>query len=231
MLTFETKEDVFERIIALKKPKCKYCGQEMSLWEVPDINVSDGLGWGTPLLFVCFNDECSLYKGGWENLKENYGRTASYRCICYPGTETYECMSVWGPVGGHGQIIDDEVLTRQKRINEKTAKGMAALETYSQSKDSAAVLAVLTDANEPAGVRVKAADMLGEIGGTDCIDSLRNHVFGNETLRKKVEVCIEKIHQRHFTRECPFCAEIIKQQAKLCKHCGRESASDSSCRA
>ncbi|HHC25399.1 MAG TPA: zinc ribbon domain-containing protein, partial [Desulfobacterales bacterium] len=23
---------------------------------------------------------------------------------------------------------------------------------------------------------------------------------------------------------CPFCAEIIKNQAKLCKHCGKEVA-------
>ncbi|MGE0087067.1 MAG: zinc ribbon domain-containing protein [Desulfococcaceae bacterium] len=222
MLTYETREEVFERVISMKKPKCKYCGQEMSLWEVPDINFSDGLGWGTPWLFVCFNDECSLYSGGWENLKENYGRTASYRCICYPGTENYDCMSVLGPMGGHGQIIDDEVLSRRKIINEKTAKGMAALETYSQTADSAAVLAILLDASEPAGVRLKAAEILGETGGTDNIDPLRNNSFGNKVLQKKVEEVIEKIHQRYFTRECPFCAEIIKRQANICKHCGRE---------
>lgn len=222
MLVIETKEEVFERVISLKKPKCKYCGQEMSLWEVPDINVSDGLGWGTPYLFVCFNDECSLYSGGWKNIQENYGRTASYRCICYPETENYECMSVWGPMGGHGQIIDDEVLSRRKILNEKTAEGMAALEKYSQTGDSAAVRDILLDAAQPAGVRMKAAIILGEMGSADSIDSLRNHSFGNETLRKKVEDTIEKIHQRHFTRECPFCAEIIKQQAKICKHCGKE---------
>ncbi|MEZ4526035.1 MAG: zinc ribbon domain-containing protein [Desulfobacterales bacterium] len=222
MLTFETREEAFERVISLKKPRCKYCGQEMSLWEVPDINVSDGLGWGTPWLFVCFNDECSLYAGGWKNLQENYGRTGSYRCICYPGTENYESMSVWSSMGGQGQIIDEEVLARRKLINEKTAKGMADLENFSQAGDSAAVLSVLLDANEPAGVRLKAAVILGEIGDTDSVDPLRNHSFGNETLRKKMEEAIEKIHQRHFTRECPFCAEIIKQQAKICKHCGRE---------
>lgn len=25
-----------------------------------------------------------------------------------------------------------------------------------------------------------------------------------------------------YTRKCPFCSEIIKEDAKLCKHCGRE---------
>jgi hypothetical protein len=29
----------------------------MKIWEVPPINVGDGLGWGTPFLFMCFNDE------------------------------------------------------------------------------------------------------------------------------------------------------------------------------
>ncbi|RLC31553.1 MAG: zinc ribbon domain-containing protein, partial [Deltaproteobacteria bacterium] len=32
------------------------------------------------------------------------------------------------------------------------------------------------------------------------------------------------IHDRHFTRECPFCAEIIKKRAKLCKHCNQDVA-------
>ncbi|MCK5418660.1 MAG: zinc ribbon domain-containing protein, partial [Desulfobacterales bacterium] len=35
---------------------------------------------------------------------------------------------------------------------------------------------------------------------------------------------VSKIHQRYFTRECPFCAEIIKKRAKICKHCQKEVA-------
>lgn len=30
----------------------------------------------------------------------------------------------------------------------------------------------------------------------------------------------EKINQD--TRKCPFCAEFIKPEAKVCKHCGRD---------
>ena len=58
---FETREQVLERVLEQKKPKCPHCGEEMKLWEVPPITVGDGLGWGTPFLFLCFNDECSLY--------------------------------------------------------------------------------------------------------------------------------------------------------------------------
>ncbi len=40
----------------------------------------------------------------------------------------------------------------------------------------------------------------------------------------KIEKAIQKIHARHYTRDCPFCAEIIKKRAKICKHCGKEVA-------
>ncbi|MEE4355719.1 MAG: zinc ribbon domain-containing protein [Desulfococcaceae bacterium] len=218
----KTKDEVFEKVISLERPRCKYCGEEMSLWEVPDINVSDGLGWGTPYLFVCFNNECRLYAGGWKNIEENYGRRGSYRCICYPETETYECMSVWSPQGGQGQIIDDEVLKYRQILTEKTEKGMAVLKEYKAAGNCQAVQHILLDAGEPAGVRMKAAQILGEIGVLDNIDPLRNSSFGNQVLRRTVEETVEMIHQRHFTRECPFCAEIIKKRAKICKHCGQE---------
>jgi hypothetical protein len=223
-MAFETKEEVFERIIRQKRPVCKYCQQEMCLWEVPEMTIDDGLGWGTPYMFVCFNDACRLYAQGWDNIRENYGRTASYRCICYPGTETFECMSVYGPQGGQGQIVDEEALAKQKEIEAKIKKGMSVLEESAVGNDGEAVLRILMDALEPTRVRVKAAEMLSDVAGTDAIEPLRNQKFGNAILRKKVEGAIDKIHEKYFTRECPFCAEIVKKRAKICKHCGRELA-------
>ena len=108
-MVFETKEQVLEKIMSQDKPKCPACEQEMNLWEVPPVNFSDGLGWGTPYLYICFNDDCPIYQQGWENLKENYAQTASYRQMCYPGTEQFELMPVFSPMGGQGQIIDDEI--------------------------------------------------------------------------------------------------------------------------
>lgn len=221
-MNFETKEEVFEKVISQEKPLCPYCGQEMNLWEVPDMAIDDGLGWGTPYLFICFNDECSLYSGGWDNIKENYGRTASYRCLCYPDSGVFDCMSVYGPMGGRAQILDEEVLLERKRLAEKTEKGLVVLEEYAATRDAQAVFEMLIDPTEPGQVRMKAAEILGDIGGTNLIDSLRDSKFGNRVLNDKTEKAILKIHDRHFTQECPFCAEIIKRRAKICKFCGKE---------
>ncbi|MFO7678613.1 MAG: zinc ribbon domain-containing protein, partial [Chloroflexota bacterium] len=46
----------------------------------------------------------------------------------------------------------------------------------------------------------------------------------NDALQKNAKAAVAKIHERHFTRECPFCAEIIKKRASICKHCGMEVA-------
>ncbi len=223
-MTFQTKEEIFDKVIAQEKPTCPHCQEEMSLWEVPIVAVDDGLGWGTPYLFICFNDECSLYSSGWENIQENYGRKASYRCMCYPDANHYECMPVWGPEGGKGQIIDEEASARQREIDEKVEKGFAVLAECDVTKDGVKVLRILLDSAEPPRVRMKAAEMIGEIGESDAVDPLKGHKYGNDILRQKVEESINKIHSRYFTRECPFCAETIKQRAKICKHCSQEVA-------
>ena len=223
-MTFETKEQVLERILTHPKPNCPHCNEEMSLWEVPPVNVGDGLGWGTPYLYICFNDNCSCYKEGWDNMKENYAQSASYRSINYPGTETFEIIPVFSSMGGRGQVMDDQVLAQQEALKEAIKKGFSILADCYVSQDGPQVLQMLLDVTEPVRVRVKAAEMIGDIGELGAIEPIRNVTFGNQILQKHVDEAITKIHQRFFTRECPFCAEIIKKRAKICKHCQKEVA-------
>ena len=223
-MTFETKEQVLERILTHPKPNCPHCNEEMSLWEVPPVNVGDGLGWGTPYLYICFNDNCSCYKEGWDNMKENYAQSASYRSINYPGTETFEIIPVFSSMGGRGQVMDDQVLAQQEALKEAIKKGFSILADCYVSQDGPQVLQMLLDVTEPVRVRVKAAEMIGDIGELEAIEPIRNVTFSNQILQKKVDEAITKIHQRFFTRECPFCAEIIKKRAKICKHCQKEVA-------
>jgi len=221
-MAFETKEQVLEQVLSMEKPKCPYCGVVMSMWEVPSIPVGDGLGWGVPYLFLCFNDECSLYVEGWDNIKENYAHTASYRCMCYPGTEQFECMPVFSPVGAQGQIIDEQILLEQEMLKEATKKGFSILAGCYVSKDYVTALKILLDAAEPTRVRIKAAEMIGDIGDLEVIEPIKNLKLGNEIMEEEIEKAVKKIHGRFFTRECPFCAEIIKKRANVCKHCGKE---------
>jgi tRNA(Ile2) C34 agmatinyltransferase TiaS len=223
-MVFETKEQVLEKILSQDKPKCPHCGAEMTIWEVPPFTFSDGLGWGTPYLFVCFNDECSLYVQGWDDLEENYAHCASVRCLNYPGTKQFECIPVFSPIGGTGQIVDEEVLAEQERIKEQTKLGFSILADAYVAKDHVTVVRLLLDGTEPQRVRLKAAEMIGDIGTLEAIEPIKSARFGNEIVQKTVDESVEKIHERFFTRECPFCAEIIKKRAKICKHCGRDVA-------
>ncbi|VEN75066.1 conserved hypothetical protein [Candidatus Desulfarcum epimagneticum] len=225
-MAFETKEEVLEKIMSGAKPSCPHCKTEMSIWEVPPVPVGDGSGWGTPYLFVCFNDDCSLYLSGWEDIKEKYAHNASYRCICYPGTEQYECMPVFSPMGATGQIIDEQVQMQEEMLKESIKRGFSILADCYASKDSPGALRILLDPTEPMRVRVKAAEMIGDIGDLEAVEPIRNLKLGNEILEKETEGAVKKIHERHFTRECPFCAEIVKKRAKICKHCDKEIAGE-----
>ncbi len=223
-MLFETKEQVLEKIMGQEKPQCPHCGEEMKLWEVPPVSFSDGLGWGTPYLYLCFNDDCPIYREGWDNLRENFGQNASYRCMCYPGTTNYEMMPVFSPIGAQGQIIDEQVIAEEEMLKQNIKRGFSILADCYLKKDSETILRLLTDVAEPVRVRVKAAEMIGDIGELAAAEPIRNLKFGNPILQEEVDKAIQKIHDRFFTRECPFCAEIIKKRARICKHCQREIA-------
>ena len=88
------------------------------------------------------------------------------------------------------------------------------------------MLTLLTDSTQPTRVRLKAAEMIGDIGELEAIDPIRNLKFGNQKVQETVNAAVKKIHERYFTRECPFCAEIIKKRAKICKHCSKSVAGE-----
>ena len=144
----------------------------------------------------------------------------------YPGTDTFELMPVFSPMGATGQIIDDKVVAAEEALKEATKKGFSILADCYTSKDSPAILRLLVDPTEPAKVRLKAAEMLGDVGELEAVDAMRNLKVGNDLIQKQIDESLKKIHERHFTRDCPFCAEIIKKKAKICKHCQREVAGE-----
>ncbi len=221
-MAFETKEQLLEKYIEMDKPRCPHCEQEMTLWEIPPINFSDGLGWGTPYLFVCFNDECSSFKSGWDNLKDTMEMGASYRCYIEPGTTNFEYMPVFSAAGGTGGKVDDEALIHQEAKKELLKQTFSVLTDYYMTKDWDEILKISLDALIPDRARLKAVEMVGEIGESEATEHLLNHKFPTPVLQKGVDDAIQQLHERHYTRECPYCAEIIKKRAKLCMHCNKE---------
>lgn len=225
-MSFESREETLEKILEKKKPACPHCQHPMDLWEVPPITFSDGLGWGVPYLYVCFNDECPLFVQGWDDLMEQVGQKSSVRCMNYPGTEQFEMLPVFSSFGGSGQVVTDETVARQKEQDDAIKSGFSILADCYVNTDLVQILKMTLDGAEPTRVRLKAAEMIGDLAETEAIDPLRNTKFGNTKLQEAVALSIKKIHERCFTRECPFCAEIIKKQAKICKHCKMEVAGE-----
>jgi len=221
-MAFETKEELLEKYIKMDKPSCPDCGKEMTLWEVPPINFSDGLGWQTPYLFVCFNDACPSFKAGWEHLMDTVEAPASYRCYVEPGRDNFEYMPVFSPIGATGGKLDDAVLIEQEAKKELLKQTFSLLTDYYMSKDWDEILKICLDPTKPAKARLKAAEMVGELGDADAAEHLLNHNFPTPVLQEGVKNAIEQLHERHFTRECPYCAEIIKKRATVCRHCSKE---------
>lgn len=205
-----------------KPPICPHCGKEMNMWATPQFNFSDGLGWGGPFLYVCFNDECPLYVEGWESMMEHYGQVASYRCMCDPDTGNIECLPVLAPEALKGDIIDEAKQAEEKAQEEAEKKVLENLRSCRESNDVKTILHVLLNVRKSATVRKTAARYLGELGDLNCIEAIRNHTFHDPEVQDSVEHAIEKIHEVNYTKECPYCAEIIKARAKVCKHCKRD---------
>ncbi len=59
-------------------PTCPHCKKLMEQMD------SRYLDWESPYLWVCFNNECGLFKKGWNHMMENYGQLVSYRFMIHP---------------------------------------------------------------------------------------------------------------------------------------------------
>jgi len=65
-------------------PKCPHCDVTMVHYDLPPIAFSDGLGWGAKFLWVCPNEECPIFRKGYNHNINQYGNTASLRSIIEP---------------------------------------------------------------------------------------------------------------------------------------------------
>ncbi len=215
---------MLERALAYQAERhtCPHCNTELTLCHAPPMHVGDGLGWGSEFLFICLNDECSLFTGGWEFVELQYGHVGSYRHMEIPNSKESYNMMVAGAGAFTGNIVDVEALKKQNARYQAEKEALAQLDGCVAAHDLEPVLRLLTDnAAAPAG-RKQAADLLIPLNDLDCIEPLRNHDFGNNHLEQAINMAISQILSTHFLQECPYCAELIKVRAKVCKHCGKD---------
>ena len=200
---------------------CPHCKTRLSCCTTPPFHVGDGLGWGSDVFFVCLNDECSLFTNGWKHVEEQYGQSASFRFMMLPGEKTGGPMMVGSKTAFTGSTIDPEELKKKNSRFQKEKDSLEKLTTCVAEKNLEPVLFLITDEESSLEGRRKACELLSELCDVNCIDPIRNHTFRHTEIGQLAGLAIGNILQKTFQKECPHCSEIIKAQAKICKHCGK----------
>ncbi len=84
------------------RPNCPHCGSRLSKWRVPEEAT-----WSEEFFHVCFNDDCTYYKQGWDWMMEQYGQVASYRYMVNPTTGGASQIPVWSDTATREMIVED----------------------------------------------------------------------------------------------------------------------------
>lgn len=205
-----------------EKHICPHCKTELTLCHAPPVHVGDGLGWGSEYLFICLNDECSLFANGWEHIESQYGHVGSYRYMEIPGSKENYNMMVAGAGAFTGSIVDVEAIKKENTRYQEAKKALASLDTCLEEKNLEPVIFLITDEGSSVQDRKKAISLLIPFNDLNCIEPLRNHTFRDTSLKQEVDMAISAILTKNFQKECPFCAELIKARAMVCKHCQKD---------
>jgi hypothetical protein len=59
---------------------CPHCDSRLEKWEVPD---TPFIEWASEFQFICFNDECPYFEGGW-SVMGSQDNACSYRFMYDP---------------------------------------------------------------------------------------------------------------------------------------------------
>ncbi|SHO45325.1 zinc ribbon domain-containing protein [Desulfopila aestuarii] len=198
---------------------CPHCQKKMECCDAPQFHVGDGLGWGSDVLFICLNDDCPLFVKGWDRIEQQYGHSASYRYMELPGSKESNLMMVGNEMAFKGSIVDPEALKKQNVRYQKEIEATKALDSCLENNDLGPVMTLILDEGADKVQRKKAIQLLLQLNNLKCIDPIRNHSFKDSSIEQEVNMVISQLLQNNFSKECPFCCEIIKSQANKCMHC------------
>lgn len=84
--------------------RCPHCGEPLAKWQVPQTPFTQ---WSSPYQFICFNDDCPYYAGGWGALARQ-GNPGSYRFMYDPDSGTCHAVPVPTPGALRDSIVEAE---------------------------------------------------------------------------------------------------------------------------
>lgn len=198
---------------------CPYCKGKMECCDAPQFHVGDGLGWGSDVLFICLNDACPLFVDGWDQIEVQYGHSASYRYMELPGSKESNLMMVGNKMAFKSSIVDPEALKNQNSRFKKEKEAIKALDTCQEENNIEPVMTLILTEGASREQRRRAISMLLSFNDLKCIDPIRNHAFRDSSLEQEVNMVIAQLLKNNYSKECPYCCEIIKSQATKCLHC------------
>ena len=207
---------------AEEKHYCPHCSGDLVLCHAPAVHVGDGLGWGSEYLFICLNDTCPLFIRGWDYIANQYGHVGSYRYMEIPNSKETYTMMVVGKEAFTGSIVDIEALKQQSGRYQKQQQALAALDTCVEEKNLEPVMVIVLDESARIDDRKRALEKLLALNDLSCLDAIRNHTFRHPHMAQEVKLTLDQLLAANFVKECPFCSELVKSQAKVCKHCQRD---------
>lgn len=78
-----TSDEILERTSQVKTTlRCPHCDVSLEKWQVPDTPFVE---WSSDFQYICFNDECPYFEGGWGVMK-SIGNECSYRFMYDPAS-------------------------------------------------------------------------------------------------------------------------------------------------
>jgi len=83
--------------------RCPHCEQALDKWKVPDHPFSE---WNNDFMYICFNDCCSYYVGGWSAMARQGNHGVSYRYMYNPENGASTPIPVPSPGALKSGIID-----------------------------------------------------------------------------------------------------------------------------
>lgn len=82
---------------------CPHCDSRLMPWRSPDMT-----SWGGNIQYICFNDDCEYFVGGWKWMKEKYDVVASYRHRLDPETGETGPLPVWSRTALKTNVVSEE---------------------------------------------------------------------------------------------------------------------------